>query len=256
MQDTSPHPAGRRAMTGAGARTVVALDISDRLATGRARDRVGDFLPADFVDAQDRFDRTLAIVAERATGVLKTWDFVGDLSRPLIGNVSNEDIRLAELVITTGSNASRQVAATARRVRDQSRGAPDSVQYDLPDEFDLDLADRICYENLKNNDRVDSYLSGVIKSRAAERSLFVIARRRRFRGEKLPFRGVVTTAISPDYFSDSTPAWQKRRATRSASFARMGLSSPGIRRFPKRHAVASIRTAGCGDPPRRQTCRD
>ena len=42
----------------------------------------------------------------------------------------------------------------------------------------------------------------MIKSRAAERSLFVIARRRQFRGEKLPFRGVVTTAISPDYFSD------------------------------------------------------
>ncbi|MFZ0122796.1 MAG: ATP-binding protein, partial [Xanthobacteraceae bacterium] len=34
------------------------------------------------------------------------------------------------------------------------------------------------------------------------RSLFLIARRRLFRGERMPFRGVVTTAIAPEYFSD------------------------------------------------------
>ena len=68
--------------------------------------------------------------------------------------------------------------------------------------YNIDLSDREFFRYLKTNEHTDSYLTAVIKSRAAERSLFAIARRRQFRGEKMPFRGVVTTAISPDYFSD------------------------------------------------------
>ncbi|MGA7611229.1 MAG: ATP-binding protein, partial [Xanthobacteraceae bacterium] len=66
----------------------------------------------------------------------------------------------------------------------------------------IDLSDRDFYQAIKNNENASPYLSALIQSRAADRSLFLIARRRLFRGERMPFRGVVTTAIAPEYFSD------------------------------------------------------
>ena len=203
MQNTSPHPASRRATSGAerplrwllGASIVLPLLV---LAIGSVIS-----YRQNYIDAQDRLDRTLATVTEHATKVFETFEITAIYVDQLIGNVSNEEIRLAELRY---HERLKRLTTTLPQLRDvfviDPEGRPIVSGTIYPMNYNIDLSDREFFQNLKNNDHLDNYLTAVIKSRAAERNLFAIARRRQFRGEKVPFRGVVTTAISPDYFSD------------------------------------------------------
>jgi len=50
----------------------------------------------NFIDAEDRLDRTLATVTEHAAKVFETFEITAIYVDQLIGNVSNEEIRLAE----------------------------------------------------------------------------------------------------------------------------------------------------------------
>ncbi len=204
MQKTSPHPAGRRATTGRAERPLWwllgASIVLPLLVLG-----IGSIISyrQSFVDAEDRLDRTLATVTEHATKVFETFEITAIYVDQLIGNVSNEEIRLAELRY---HERLKRLTTTLPQLRDvfviDPEGHPIVSGTIYPMNYSLDLSDRDFFQYLKGNERADSYLSGVIRSRAAERSLFLIARRRLFRGEKIPFRGVVTTAISPDYFTD------------------------------------------------------
>jgi two-component system, NtrC family, sensor kinase len=204
VQKTSPDPAGRRATTGRverplwwllGASIVLPLLV---LAVGSVIS-----YHQTYIDAEDRLERTLATVTEHATKVFETFEITAIYVDQLIGNVSNEEIRLAELRY---HERLRRLTNTLPQLRDvfviDPEGHPIVSGTIYPMNFNLDLSDRDFYQALKNNERLDSHLSEVIRSRAADRSLFLIARRRLFRGEKVPFRGVVTTAIAPEYFSD------------------------------------------------------
>ena len=51
----------------------------------------------NYIEAEDRLDRTLATVTEHATKVFETFEITSIYVDQLIGNVSNEEIRLAEL---------------------------------------------------------------------------------------------------------------------------------------------------------------
>jgi len=156
-----------------------------------------------FVDADDRLERTLGTVTEHATKVFETFEITAVYVDQLIGNVSNEEIRLAEIRY---HDRLRRLTNTLPQLRDvfviDPEGHPIVSGTIYPMNFSLDLSDREFYRFLKENEKADTYLSEVIRSRAAERNLFLIARRRLFRDDKVPFRGVVTTAIAPEYFSD------------------------------------------------------
>lgn len=156
-----------------------------------------------FVDAHDRLERTLGTVTEHATKVFETFEITAVYVDQLIGDVSNDEIRLAELRY---HERLKRLTTTLPQLRDvfviDLEGHPIVSGTIYPMNYNLDLSDREFYRFLKDNEKADSYLSNVIRSRAADRNLFLIARRRLFRGEKVPFRGVVTTAIAPEYFSD------------------------------------------------------
>ena len=157
----------------------------------------------NFVDAHDRLERTLGTVTEHATKVFETFEITAVYVDQLIGDVSNDEIRLAEMRY---HERLKRLTTTLPQLRDvfviDLEGHPIVSGTIYPMNYTLDLSDREFYRFLKDNEKADSYLSNVIRSRAAERNLFLIARRRLFRGEKVPFRGVVTTAIAPEYFSD------------------------------------------------------
>jgi two-component system NtrC family sensor kinase len=204
VQKTSPHPAGRRATTGRAERPLWWL-LGASIILPLIVLVLGSIISyrQNFIDAQDRLERTLATVTEHATKVFETFEVTAIYVDQLIGNVSNEEIRLAELRY---HERLKRLTNTLPQLRDvfviDVEGHPIVSGTIYPMNYSLDLSDRDFFQNLKSNDRAETYLTGVIRSRAAERSLFAIARRRPFRGEKVPFRGVVTTAISPDYFSD------------------------------------------------------
>jgi two-component system NtrC family sensor kinase len=204
VQKISPHPAGRRATTGRAERPLWWL-LGASIVLPLLVLAIGSVISyrQSFSDAQDRLERTLATVTEHATKVFETFEITATYVDQLIGNVSNEEIRLAELRY---HERLKRLTTTLPQLRDvfviDPEGHPIVSGTIYPMNYSLDLSDRDFFQYLKGNERADSYMSGVIRSRAAERSLFLIARRRLFRGEKVPFRGVVTTAISPDYFTD------------------------------------------------------
>jgi signal transduction histidine kinase/CheY-like chemotaxis protein len=156
-----------------------------------------------FVDAKDRLERTLGTVTEHATKVFETFEITAIYVDQLIGDVSNDEIRLAELRY---HQRFKRLTDTLPQLRDvfviDAEGHPIVSGTIYPMSHAIDLSDREYYQFIKNNPNSASFLSGLIQSRAAERSLFLIARRRLFRSERMPFRGVVTTAIAPEYFSD------------------------------------------------------
>jgi two-component system, NtrC family, sensor kinase len=156
-----------------------------------------------FLDAKDRLERTLGTVTEHATKVFETFEITAIYVDQLIGDVSNDEVRLAELRY---HQRLKRLTDTLPQLRDvfviDAEGHPIASGTIYPMSHAIDLSDRDYYQFIKGNPNSASYLSGLIQSRAAERSLFLIARRRLFRGERMPFRGVVTTAIAPEYFSE------------------------------------------------------
>jgi two-component system, NtrC family, sensor kinase len=156
-----------------------------------------------FVDAEDRLERTLGTVVEHATKVFETFEITSIYVDQLIGDVSNEEIRLAE---ARYHQRLKRLTDTLPQLRDifiiDPEGHPIVSGTIYPFPHAVDLSDREFYQAIKASENASPYLSALIQSRAAERSLFLIARRRLFRGERMPFRGVVTTAVAPEYFSD------------------------------------------------------
>jgi two-component system, NtrC family, sensor kinase len=157
----------------------------------------------NYLDAEDRLQRTLGTVTEHATKVFETFEITAIYVDQLIGDVSNEEIRLAE---ARYHDRLKRLTDTLPQLRDifiiDPEGHPIVSGTIYPMSHAVDLSDRDFFRAVKSNDNAQPYLSALIQSRAAERSLFLIARRRLFRGERMPFRGVVTTAIAPEYFSD------------------------------------------------------
>src|ERR1700730_2944966 len=204
LQTKSPAPGERRGKSGSperplwwllGASIVLPLLV---LAVGSAISSHQNLL-----HAEDRLERTLGTVVEHATKVFETFEITSIYVDQLIGDVSNEEIRLAE---PRYHQRLRARPDTLRQLRDIFVIDPEvhpivsGTIYPFP--HAIDLSDRDFYQAIKNNENASPYLSALIQSRAADRSLFLIARRRLFRGERMPFRGVVTTAIAPEYFSD------------------------------------------------------
>jgi len=157
----------------------------------------------NFLEAEDRLERTLGTVTEHATKVFETFEITSIYVDQLIGDVSNEEIRLAE---PRYHQRLKRLTDTLPQLRDifviDPEGHPIVSGTIYPFPHSIDLSDREFYQAVKSNENAPPYLSALIQSRAADRSLFLIARRRLFRGERTPFRGVVTTAIAPEYFSD------------------------------------------------------
>jgi two-component system, NtrC family, sensor kinase len=204
VQKTSPDPGERRAKSGSAERPLWWL-LGASIVLPLLVFAVGSVISyhQNFLDAEDRLERTLGTVAEHATKVFETFEITAIYVDQLIGDVSNEEIRLAE---SRYHQRLKRLADTLPQLRDifviDPEGHPIVSGTIFPFPHALDLSDRDFYQAIKNSEKAEPYLSALIQSRAADRSLFLIARRRLFRGERMPFRGVVTTAIAPEYFSD------------------------------------------------------
>jgi two-component system, NtrC family, sensor kinase len=204
VQKTSPDPAEHRATSGRAERPLWWL-LGASIVLPLLVLAVGSIISyhQTYADAEDRLERTLGTVTEHAIKVFETFEITAIYVDQLIGNISNEEIRLAEIRY---HERLKRLTDTLPQLRDvfviDLEGHPIVSGTIYPMNHNLDLSDRDFYQFLKNNEHAETYLSELIKSRAADRTLFLIARRRVFRGDKLPFRGVVTTAIAPEYFSD------------------------------------------------------
>ncbi len=64
----------------------------------------------------------------------------------------------------------------------------------------LDLSDRDYFRIYRDNPNAGTFVSTVLKARAAETTFFTLSRRRS--GPKNAFAGVTTISIAPEYFSN------------------------------------------------------
>ncbi len=204
MQTSSPDPGEHRAKYGSPERPLWWL-LGASIVLPLLVFAVGSVISyhQNFLEAEDRLERTLGTVTEHATKVFETFEIASIYVDQLIGDVSNEEIRLAE---PRYHQRLKRLTDTLPQLRDifviDPEGHPIVSGTIYPFPHSIDLSDREFYQAVKSNENAPPYLSALIQSRAADRSLFLIARRRLFRGERTPFRGVVTTAIAPEYFSD------------------------------------------------------
>ena len=99
----------------------------------------------------------------------------------------------------------------AERARDSSRAAiwlrHDAVAIDFPlvsgtvyPMPKIDLSDRDYFRAHKDNPNAGTYVSEVLKARAADTTFFTLSRR--IRGQNGGFGGVTTISIAPEYFTN------------------------------------------------------
>ena len=232
----------------------VAVGRFDHPAAHRARDRVSHFLPANYIEAEDRLDRTLATVTEHATKVFETFEITSIYVDELIGNVSDEEIRLAELRY---HERLKRLTTTLPQLRDvfviDPDGHPLVSGTVYPMNYNIDLSGPGVL-SLSQDQRAHRQLSDgrdqIPRGRAQP---LRDSRQRQFRGEKMPFAASSPRRSHRTISSITMPAWRKRRTTRSGSFARTGPSSPGTRRSPSDITQLPASGPWYGDPPGHQT---
>ncbi len=152
-------------------------------------------------DSVDRLQRSLGHVYEHATKVFETFELTGRYVDELIGGAPNEGVAAAESYYHAQF---KTLTDTLPQLRDiwlvDEYGHPIVSGTIFPMDRNVDLSDRPFFQWHKNNPSGGPYLSKVIKSRAVDRSLFLISRRRLLRGSD-EFLGIVTTAVAPEYFT-------------------------------------------------------
>jgi two-component system NtrC family sensor kinase len=156
-----------------------------------------------FAEAADRLNRSVVTVYEHAKKVFETFDVTAAYVEQLIDDVTNEEVSRNE---ADYHRRLKRLTDTLPQLRDiwvvDENGHPIVSGTLFPMPRDVELADRDYFKILKEDARVESFLTEVFPSRAANRQLFLISRRRLYEGQRTPFRGVTTTAVAPEYFSD------------------------------------------------------
>src|SRR6266511_1130202 len=156
-----------------------------------------------FKDAHNRLETMLSVVYEHALKVFETFELAAKYTDELFEDVTDEQLIASE----ADYHARLKVLTdTLPQLRDiwviDRNGHPLVSGTIFPMPHHLDLSDRDHFVFHKSNAVSGVFISGVIDSRAADRRAIVIARRRAAPAGRNEFRGVMTTAIAPEYFAE------------------------------------------------------
>jgi two-component system NtrC family sensor kinase len=162
---------------------------------------IGSWISYDthFSEARDRLDRTLGMMHENASRVFDTFEVSERYLEEMFENVSDADIRSDEALY---SSRLRNLIKNLPQLRDlaviDAEGHPlvSGMIYPMP--RTIDLSDRDYFTDMKAKG-VDTFVSGVMESRALDTNFFAITRKRLTASGG--FNGVYLVAIAPEYFT-------------------------------------------------------
>src|SRR5712691_6388715 len=140
-----------------------------------------------FKDSHNRFETMLSVVYEHALKVFETFELAAKYTDELFEDVTDEQLIASE----ADYHARLKVLTdTLPQLRDiwviDRNGHPLVSGTIFPMPHHLDLSDRDHFVFHKNNAASGMFISDVIDSRAADRRVIVIARRRSHRSQRVP----------------------------------------------------------------------
>ena len=150
------------------------------------------------LEARDRVQRNLNTIYEHALKVFETFELSARYLDELIAGATEAEIRKREADFNARL---KSITDTLPQLRDlwviASSGAPlvSGTVYPMPK---IDLSDRDYFRAHKTNANAGTYVSEVLKARAADTTFFTLSRR--IRGPNNSFGGVTTVSIAPEYF--------------------------------------------------------
>jgi two-component system NtrC family sensor kinase len=148
--------------------------------------------------ARDRVQRNLNTVYEHALKVFETFELSAQYLDELTGELSEADIRKEEADL---NNRLKSITDRLPQLRDLwvvgANGEPlvSGTVFPMPK---LNLSDRDYFRVQKSNPKAGTYVSEVLKARAADTTFFTLSRRRP--DSKGAFGGVTIVSIAPEYF--------------------------------------------------------
>lgn len=149
-------------------------------------------------EARDRVQRNLNTVYEHALKVFETFELSARYLDELLADTTEADIRKREADFNARL---KSITDTLPQLRDlwviSASGAPlvSGTIYPMPK---IDLSDRDYFRIHSSNADAGTYVSEVLKARAADTTFFTLSRR--IRGPNNSFGGVTTVSIAPEYF--------------------------------------------------------
>ncbi len=148
--------------------------------------------------ARDRVQRNLNTVYEHALKVFETFELSARYLDELTGELSDAEIRKDEAEL---SGRLKSITDRLPQLRDlwviSAAGEPlvSGTVYPMPK---INLSDRDYFRAQKDSTKAGTYVSEVLKARAADTTFFTLSRRRP--DIKGNFGGVTTVSIAPEYF--------------------------------------------------------
>src|SRR5215207_2096628 len=150
-------------------------------------------------DARDRVQRNLNTVYEHALKVFETFELSARYLDELTGDLTDTQIRKDEVNL---SGRLKSITDRLPQLRDLwvigASGEPlvSGTVYPMPK---INLSDRDYFRAQKQSAKAGTYVSEVLKARAADTTFFTLSRRRA--DAKGGFGGVTTVSIAPEYFT-------------------------------------------------------
>ena len=156
-----------------------------------------------FKDAHTRLEATLGIIYEHATKVFDTFELAAHYSDEVFEDLSDEQIVANE----AGYHARLKVLTDALpQLRDiwvvDRDGHPLVSGTIFPMNHAIDVSDREFFIFHRDHVSDQVTISDVIQSKAADRRVISLVRRRQTPAGVTEFRGIITTAIAPEYFQE------------------------------------------------------
>jgi two-component system NtrC family sensor kinase len=151
-------------------------------------------------ESATRLERTLDIVYEHATKVFETFDLAARYTEEMV-NDTDSAIRSRE---RDYSQRLRFLVNTMPQLLDiwviGTDGKPivSGTVFPIPD---LDVGNRDYFTALKNNPRIQVYVSELLDSRIREARFFAYNKRRTKPDHETSFNGLTTISAKPDYFT-------------------------------------------------------
>ena len=149
-------------------------------------------------EGRDRVQRNLNTIYEHALKVFETFELSARYLDETIAGTTEADIRKRESEFNARL---KSITDTLPQLRDlwviSASGAPlvSGTVFPIPK---VDLSDRDYFRVHKASPDAGTYVSEVLKARAADTTFFTLSRR--IRGPNDSFRGVTTISIAPEYF--------------------------------------------------------
>ena len=209
-----------------------------------------------FQDARERLETTLGVIHEHALKVFETFELTARYTDELFADVSDEQMIASEAHYHERLKVLTDTLPQLRDIWVIDRAGHPLVSGTLfPMPRHLDLSDRDFFAFLRDQQSSGTFISDVIQSRAADRQVIVIARRRVDPAGVETFHGIMTTAMAPEYFNDyyatlPLPAKQLRYAhargwddpgASSAARQQTGAADGGDADFRRHRPIAEQR---------------